>query len=139
MPNLVEVSYAQNGQSISTNAMGMREMQARAFAARNAQYLLLKAPAHGWLSGGHSRKLSRSLVGQPGTAAIKPRPTPAMTADAKLRESFEEINAFIREHGCEPEKNHTIQERQLYSKLQGIRHNPEKWNGCFIPFLPKPA
>lgn len=44
MPNLVDVSYAQNGQSISTDAMGMREMQARAFAARNAQYLLLKAP-----------------------------------------------------------------------------------------------
>ncbi len=44
MPNLVDVSYAQNGQSISTDDMGMREMQARAFAARNAQYLLLKAP-----------------------------------------------------------------------------------------------
>lgn len=44
MPNLVDVSYAQNGQSISTDTMGMREMQARAFAARNAQYLLLKAP-----------------------------------------------------------------------------------------------
>jgi hypothetical protein len=44
MPNLVDVSYAQNGQSISTDAMGMREMQARAFEARNAQYLLLKAP-----------------------------------------------------------------------------------------------
>jgi len=44
MPNLVDVTYAQTGQSISTNNMGMREMQARAFEARNAQYLLLKAP-----------------------------------------------------------------------------------------------
>ncbi|MCB2181311.1 MAG: ATP-dependent helicase [Desulfobulbaceae bacterium] len=44
MPNLVNVTYAQTGQSISTNTMGMREMQARAFEARNAQYLLLKAP-----------------------------------------------------------------------------------------------
>jgi hypothetical protein len=44
MPNLVHVSYAQTGKSISTNNMGMREMQARAFEARNAQYLLLKAP-----------------------------------------------------------------------------------------------
>ena len=44
MPNLVDVTYALTGQSISTNDMGMREMQARAFAARNAQYLLLKAP-----------------------------------------------------------------------------------------------
>ncbi len=44
MPNLVDVTYAQTGRSIATNSMGMREMQARAFEARNAQYLLLKAP-----------------------------------------------------------------------------------------------
>jgi len=44
MPDIVSVNYAQTGQSISTNNMGMREMQARAFEARNAQYLLLKAP-----------------------------------------------------------------------------------------------
>lgn len=44
MPNLVDVTYAQTGKSLSTNSLGMREMQERAFAARNAQYLLLKAP-----------------------------------------------------------------------------------------------
>ncbi|MEX0963775.1 MAG: DEAD/DEAH box helicase [Pseudohongiellaceae bacterium] len=44
MPNLVEVTYAQNGKSLSVDSLGMREMQARAFEARNAQYLLLKAP-----------------------------------------------------------------------------------------------
>jgi hypothetical protein len=44
MPDLVNVTYARTGKSIATDAMGMREMQARAFAARNAQYLLLKAP-----------------------------------------------------------------------------------------------
>lgn len=44
MPNIVEVTYAQTGESKSTNAYGMRQMQERAFAARNAQYLLLKAP-----------------------------------------------------------------------------------------------
>lgn len=44
MPNLVDVSYAQTGHSLSTNTLGMREMQARAFEARDAQYLLLKAP-----------------------------------------------------------------------------------------------
>ena len=43
MPNLVDVAYAQTGKSLSTNSMGMREMQARAFEARDAQYLLLKA------------------------------------------------------------------------------------------------
>jgi len=44
MPDLVNVTYAQTGDSISTNRMGMREMQVRAFEARNVQYLLLKAP-----------------------------------------------------------------------------------------------
>ncbi|MBU1667210.1 ATP-dependent helicase [bacterium] len=44
MPNLVEVSYAQTGKSQSTNEMGMRTMQSRAYESRDAQYLLLKAP-----------------------------------------------------------------------------------------------
>ena len=44
MPNIVDVTYAQTGKSLHTNSMGMREMQERAFAARDAQYLLLKAP-----------------------------------------------------------------------------------------------
>lgn len=44
MPNLVDVTYARTGQSTATDSMGMREMQAKAFAARAAQYLLLKAP-----------------------------------------------------------------------------------------------
>ncbi|MGE4403886.1 DEAD/DEAH box helicase [Pseudomonas sp.] len=44
MPNIVDVTYAQTGKSTSTNQFGMREMQERAFEARNSQYLLLKAP-----------------------------------------------------------------------------------------------
>ncbi len=44
MPNLVDVTYAQTGKSTATDRLGMREMQAKAFAARHAQYLLLKAP-----------------------------------------------------------------------------------------------
>ena len=44
MPNLVEVTYNQTGKSKSTNEYGMREMQERAFEARTAQYLLIKAP-----------------------------------------------------------------------------------------------
>ena len=44
MPNLIDVEYAQTGKSTSTNEMGMRDMQVRAFEARDAQYLLLKSP-----------------------------------------------------------------------------------------------
>jgi superfamily II DNA or RNA helicase len=44
VPNLIDVTYAQTGKSTTTNEMGMREMQERAYSARDAQYLLLKAP-----------------------------------------------------------------------------------------------
>lgn len=44
MPDLVKVTYNQTGKSKKTNEQGMREMQEKAYAARTAQYLLLKAP-----------------------------------------------------------------------------------------------
>jgi hypothetical protein len=44
MPDLIYVEYAATGKSTSTDSLGMREMQARAYAARASQYLLLKAP-----------------------------------------------------------------------------------------------
>lgn len=44
MPDIVHVTYAQTGQSSKTNALGMREMQEKAYQSRDAQYLLLKAP-----------------------------------------------------------------------------------------------
>ena len=50
MPNLVHVTYDQTGKSKSTNALGMREMQEKAYEGRTAQYLLLKAPPASALS-----------------------------------------------------------------------------------------
>ena len=44
MPNIVEVNYKQTGESTKINKLGMREMQERAYQARDARYLLLKAP-----------------------------------------------------------------------------------------------
>lgn len=44
MPNIVDITYNQTGESTKTNTMGMRDMQARAFESRDAQYLLIKAP-----------------------------------------------------------------------------------------------
>lgn len=42
--NIGNYQFAANGSSTISNNMGMREMQARAFAKRNSQYLLIKAP-----------------------------------------------------------------------------------------------
>jgi len=44
MPDFINVKYEQTGKSKKTSELGMREMQERAFAARTAQYLLIKAP-----------------------------------------------------------------------------------------------
>ena len=40
----VSVSYAGNGSSTKTNALGMRPMQERAYERRGEQYLLIKSP-----------------------------------------------------------------------------------------------
>ena len=42
--NVVDVHYARTGNSVHTDALGMREMQQRVYAERGAQYLLVKAP-----------------------------------------------------------------------------------------------
>ncbi len=44
MPNLIDVEYQQSGKSLAIDALGMREMQRKAFEARASRYLLLKAP-----------------------------------------------------------------------------------------------
>ena len=44
MPNIVDITYKQTWKSKTTDELGMRDMQAKAYEARGAQYLLLKAP-----------------------------------------------------------------------------------------------
>ena len=41
---IVNIQYEQTGRSSATNELGMREMQAKAYAARDKQFLLIKAP-----------------------------------------------------------------------------------------------
>src|SRR5574344_2658381 len=40
----MKISYEQTGRSTNTNEMGMRDMQAKVYEAREKQYLLVKAP-----------------------------------------------------------------------------------------------
>src|SRR5436305_10214970 len=40
----VSVTYAQDGSSTRSNALGMRQMQERAYEKRGEQYLLIKSP-----------------------------------------------------------------------------------------------
>jgi len=50
MQNLISVTYEQTWESIQTGNMWMRDMQAKAYQYRDAQYLLLKAPPASWKS-----------------------------------------------------------------------------------------
>ncbi|MBU0485080.1 MAG: GIY-YIG nuclease family protein [Proteobacteria bacterium] len=60
-----------------------------------------------------------------GVLAVKPKASSAMGAAERLVASFAEISAFMKEHGREPAKSRDIKERRLYSRLQGLRENPE--------------
>jgi len=51
---------------------------------------------------------------------------PVVTADDRLVASFEEINSFIDVNGREPCKSNDMNERRLYSRLQGIREDIDK-------------
>lgn len=44
MSQLFEITYGQKQTSVNTDSLGMREMQARVYAKREAQHLLVKAP-----------------------------------------------------------------------------------------------
>lgn len=50
----------------------------------------------------------------------------SLNEDDRLVSSFEEINAFIEINGYEPQKSANMNERNLFSRLDGIRQNPEK-------------
>ena len=74
-----------------------------------------------------ARELETILENDPlGLLDIKPKPSNVISADERLVASFEEINAFVQEHGHEPEQSRDIQERRLYSRLKGLRESPEK-------------
>ncbi len=103
MQNLIEVSYQQTGESTSTNNMGMRAMQARAFQSRNSQYLLLKAPPASGKSRAlmflgldkiHNQGLSKVIV------AVPERSIGGSFASTKLSES-----GFFADWDIKPENN----------------------------------
>jgi hypothetical protein len=60
-----------------------------------------------------------------GLLSIPPRRV-SVTADERLIASFEEINAFVGEHGREPEIGKGIREHQLAVRLKSFREDGEK-------------
>ena len=126
MPNIVDVIYAQTGKSTSTNQYGMREMQERAFEARNAQHLLLKAPP----ASGKSRALMfialDKLINQGLSKAIIAVP------ERSIGGSFDSValskSGFFADWSVEP-KNNLCTPGGDSSKVQafvGFMKSPDK-------------
>ncbi len=62
-----------------------------------------------------------------GLLNVKPKNSNVKTADERLSNSFEEINAFIGENDREPAPNPSnISEYQLYSRLKSLREDEDK-------------
>ena len=61
-----------------------------------------------------------------GLLDVKPKTSSAISPDERLLYSFEEINDFVRKNNRKPEESRDINERKLYSRLKGLRENPEK-------------
>lgn len=58
---------------------------------------------------------------------VKPKSSGVKTTDERLLISFQEINDFVEKHKREPQPNiSNVSEYQLYTRLKGIRENPEK-------------
>ena len=70
------------------------------------------------------KELQAILVDDPlGLLEVKPQTSHVVTADERLVAAFEEINTFVETHGHEPSASRDIQERKLYSRLQGLRED----------------
>lgn len=73
------------------------------------------------------KELEAILKNDPlGLLKVKPKSSNYITTDERLAQSFNEINSFCREHGHPPEKTRDINERKLYSRLQGLLEAPDK-------------
>jgi hypothetical protein len=58
---------------------------------------------------------------------VKPKSSGIKNTDERLVDSFNEVNDFVEKYNREPQPNLTnISEYQLYTRLKGIRENPEK-------------
>lgn len=67
--------------------------------------------------------LADDPLGLLGEAKVKAK---SLNEDDRLISSFEEINDFVEKNGHEPKKSVNMSERNLFSRLEGIRKNPEK-------------
>lgn len=100
---LLHVEYGQTGNSTKPNNMGMREMQAKAFAKRDAQYLLLKSPP----ASGKSRALMFLALDKLAHQGIKKAiiAVPEMSIGGSFADTELAKHGFFTDWRVKPENN----------------------------------
>ena len=89
--DIVNIQYQQTGASSATNDLGMREMQAKAYEARNQRFLLIKAPP----ASGKSRALMFIALDKLANQGIKK--VIVAVPEKSIGRSFKNTN--LKEHG----------------------------------------
>lgn len=120
MAELLKVNYAQTGKSTDTNAMGMREMQARAYEKRNVQYLLLKAPP----ASGKSRALMFLALDKLHKQGIKKAiiAVPEMSIGGSFADTGLKTYGFFADWQILPHNNLCQAESNEASKIAAFKH-----------------
>ncbi|UUV23646.1 MULTISPECIES: DEAD/DEAH box helicase [Lysinibacillus] len=106
MRNIMQVNYRQTGESKKLNPFGMREMQARAFEKRNAQYLLVKAPP----ASGKSRALMFLGLDKLRNQGIQKVivAVPERSIGSSFKNTSLKSNGFFEDWEVEPKNNLTV-------------------------------
>jgi superfamily II DNA or RNA helicase len=99
----ISVTYARNGRSTKSNAMGMRPMQERAFERRGEQYLLIKSPP----ASGKSRALMFIALDKLANQGVKQAiiVVPEKTIGASFHDEKLTANGFWADWRVEPKWN----------------------------------
>ncbi|MHA2123421.1 MAG: GIY-YIG nuclease family protein, partial [Promethearchaeota archaeon] len=68
----------------------------------------------------------KKILSEDPLGLLKNRTAQPITADQRLKDSFEEINKFIDKNGNEPTESTDISERKLFSRLKQLRKDFDK-------------
>lgn len=119
MAELLNMQYAQTGSSTKPNALGMREMQARAYEKRNAQYLLLKAPP----ASGKSRALMFLALDKLHHQGIRKAiiAVPEMSIGGSFADTNLKEHGFFADWAILPHNNLCLVEGSDKSKVQAFK------------------
>lgn len=123
--NIVDIRYEQTGAATSTNELGMREMQAKAYEARDKRFLLIKAPP----ASGKSRALMFIALDKLAHQGLKK--VVVAVPEKSIGRSFKNTN--LREHGFFADWRVTP-----YYDLCDVKNEKDK-KGRFLEFFQQEA